>query len=149
MGVDVGFSVSHSRDWVIVAVSSSEPLGVDLECLDPLAEGDDLAEQVLTVAERRHYDGLPLADRRDWLYRAWTRKEAALKAAGHGLRIDPRQVEVGGPTTVVPGSCAAEAPMRLRLLDLSPVPGHLGALAWAGELEASVSYHQVGRLAPG
>lgn len=80
-------SRSSAADAVAVAVSSAGPVGVDVEQVtaasfagfDEVALGP--AEQAGSPTERA---------------RAWTRKEAVLKARGTGLRVDPRTVDVTG-----------------------------------------------------
>jgi 4'-phosphopantetheinyl transferase len=76
-------SISHSGDRVVLAVSDV-PVGVDVERLDRKVDSTRLAKRVLLPEER---DGIetPL----DFL-RAWTRKEAVVKATGEGTSVLPR-----------------------------------------------------------
>ncbi|MCY7364679.1 MAG: 4'-phosphopantetheinyl transferase superfamily protein [Frankiaceae bacterium] len=66
-----------------VAVSAAGPVGVDIEQVSGTAF-DGFAEVALAPPER---DGTPTERAR-----AWTRKEADLKARGTGLTVDPRTV---------------------------------------------------------
>ena len=68
----------------------------------------------------------------------WTRKEAILKAAGTGLGIDPRQVDLDGldvvalPTELGPAG-------DWTLVDV-PLPGYAAALARRGLLSGVLLY---------
>lgn len=78
-------SRSYTDGLLAVAVSAAGPVGVDVEQVRGTAF-DGFAEVALAPAER---DGNPSGRAR-----AWTRKEAVLKARGTGLTIDPRTVDV-------------------------------------------------------
>ncbi|GAB3607482.1 hypothetical protein GCM10027413_28910 [Conyzicola nivalis] len=88
-----GAFVSLARAGALVAVAATTrgPVGVDIETVDGVAASgfDDVA---FGDAER---DRIAHADEPDLLRATlWTAKEALLKAAGTGLRIDPRRVDV-------------------------------------------------------
>jgi 4'-phosphopantetheinyl transferase len=95
----VRFNASSSGAWVLVAVSAGRELGVDVERADERFLGAEelsrLAQRVLTPAERDGLARLPDSERPNAFLRAWTRKEALLKALGTGLSREPDTVEVG------------------------------------------------------
>ncbi|MBB5895794.1 4'-phosphopantetheinyl transferase family protein [Kutzneria kofuensis] len=124
-GID--YSVSHTEHWVIMAVTGSGLVGVDIEDLRAAPDPDGLARACLTSEERRHFDALPLAERAPWLVSAWTRKEAAMKLTGLGLRAPPKRLDVSGSVvaTAVPRWPAA----AVHLHDIHAPSGHLAALA--------------------
>ncbi|MCG5216074.1 4'-phosphopantetheinyl transferase superfamily protein [Streptosporangium soli] len=110
-GSPLHVSVSHSGDRVAVALTAEGPVGVDVE-LVPSVPVDDLARCALTQDERLALEALPEERRYEAFAGVWVRKEAALKATGHGLRISPDRVEVTGPD---------ESPQLLRWpLDIPP-----------------------------
>lgn len=130
----VRFSVSHSGDVVVVAFTVNCAVGVDVERLDP-SRGPELAQLILSPAERADFDTLPPAGQLRGFFRYWVRKEAVLKATGEGLRVPfgdltlsppdqpPRLVEwVGRP----------EVPPRVHLVDLPCDPGYAASLAFVG-----------------
>jgi phosphopantetheinyl transferase len=86
-------SCSRSRSLAVFAISRAGPVGVDLECLDPGRFREGIAEVFLSERERGLLARVPSADRGRWLARAWTSKEALLKAFGFGLQVDPRGAE--------------------------------------------------------
>jgi len=89
------FSLSHSGDRALVALAPDGDIGVDLEPLGQLRELDALAARCLCDQERIDLDATPEAERELAFLRAWTRKEACLKALGTGLRIEPSAVRTG------------------------------------------------------
>lgn len=91
----VSFNLSHSGDLAVVAAWRGGDIGVDVETSGRLRDFDGLAGMVMTAQERVVFSGLPEDLRKAAFMRAWTRKEAVLKADGRGLMYDPRHVEVG------------------------------------------------------
>lgn len=79
------FSVSHTGDWVLLAVGQT-PLGVDVEFVNPRFIIDDLIPTVLSAAEQRALIESP--DSHLFFYECWTRKEALVKATGEGVTDD-------------------------------------------------------------
>lgn len=120
-GSDLAVSISHSADRVLVALTGGAPVGVDVEWIHPV-EVDGLAGHVLGSGESAA--GLPE------FFRYWTRKEAAVKATGDGLRMPLSRVVVSAP---------GEPPRLLRygeaadlvatMADLDPGEGYAAALA--------------------
>jgi 4'-phosphopantetheinyl transferase len=123
----IDYSVSHTEHWVIMAVTGSGLVGVDIEDLRAAPDPDGLARACLTADERQHFDALPTSERASWLVSAWTRKEAAMKLTGLGLRAPPKRLEVSGPVvaTAVPRWPSA----TVHLYDIAAPEGHLAALA--------------------
>lgn len=88
------FSLSHSHGSVLLAISYRE-VGVDLERVDPLEDLDAVAARILHPDERRVFGELSEAERRAAFFRAWTRKEALLKARGEGFSREPSTLHLG------------------------------------------------------
>jgi 4'-phosphopantetheinyl transferase len=91
-GID--FNLSHSGDRALVAVAGG-PIGVDIECLRPVADAKGLAGQHFTAAEAAALDAVGPDDRDRAFLVGWVRKEACLKAIGAGLLLSPRAVDCG------------------------------------------------------
>jgi 4'-phosphopantetheinyl transferase len=96
---DLCFSASSSGGWALVAVAAGRELGADVERLDArlgaAEELSRLARRVLTSSEQAELERLAPRARPRAFLRAWTRKEALLKALGTGLAREPDTVEVG------------------------------------------------------
>ena len=89
---DVRFSISHSGERVMAAVSDS-PVGCDVEKLAPIR--DDVVEACLTSDELDFLKTLPEGLERDREFcRLWVRKESYVKACGRGLSMEPKSFSV-------------------------------------------------------
>ncbi|WP_181727325.1 4'-phosphopantetheinyl transferase superfamily protein [Streptomyces sp. PT12] len=129
------YSVSHTERWLLIAVTSGGLVGVDIEDLAAVPDAEGLAGAALTAGERARWAGLPQAERDAWLLTAWTRKEAAMKLTGLGLRAAPRGLDVRGPAVAAHGVPRWPAGPVL-LHSLSAPAGHVAALATTAPLGA-------------
>jgi 4'-phosphopantetheinyl transferase len=94
----VHLSSAHAGGLVLVAASREAPVGIDLEPLDGAGPDSWTIERIaLTPGERASLEGLAGADLDRARLRLWVRKEAVLKATGHGLAVAPHLVDVAGP----------------------------------------------------
>ncbi|HET9729366.1 MAG TPA: 4'-phosphopantetheinyl transferase superfamily protein [Acidimicrobiia bacterium] len=92
---DVSFSVSHSDRFAVVAVAATNArLGVDIEVLRPRPRLEQLAARVLNPSELDGFFAADAAMRLERFLRAWTTKEAYLKATGVGIATNLRAVSV-------------------------------------------------------
>ncbi len=119
------FSLSHSGERVVVAVTELGPIGVDVEAGS--GRIDHLAPRILEPGET--------AVGRSDLLRYWVRKEAVLKATGDGLAVPMTSFAVSSPG--VPGRLLRwppepDLPIRMTLLDLDCDPGYTAAVAVIG-----------------
>lgn len=127
-GSTVEYSVSHSGDWVLMAVTGVGVLGVDIESHASSRDTDGLLRIALTAHEQAEVAQLPPAQRSQRFFSAWTRKEAAMKLTGLGLRAAPNRLDVRATTVGVAG--VAQWPDRpVYLYDLPAPAGHAAALA--------------------
>jgi 4'-phosphopantetheinyl transferase len=86
-GSDIFFNISHSGDYVVLAVAGRE-VGVDIEKIAPYSEA--VSARCFTPEER------------EWVsragdnafFRVWTAKESAAKAIGLGLSLSPSSFSV-------------------------------------------------------
>ena len=86
----VHFSLSHAKDVVAVAVSSSA-VGVDIEPVSALK--NDISGRILTEKERLEYGALADGDKREYLIKKWTAKEAIFKSHDEAT-FRPEEIEV-------------------------------------------------------
>jgi 4'-phosphopantetheinyl transferase len=148
---ELTFSLSHSgRRWML-ALAPGAPVGIDVE----QDAGRDLAaavRQVLSDAERVDFDALAgERERRLFLLRAWTRKEAVCKAMGIGLAADVRTLDVHpgetGPVDVSFGADASAAP-AWTVTELAGGEDEVAALARPHGRTRSVVVREVAALPP-
>jgi 4'-phosphopantetheinyl transferase len=109
-----GLHVSCSASGVLglVAVGRDCRIGVDLEQVTPWTP-DVLGEGWLSPVEQRALARLPATARAVATTRAWTQKEAVLKARGTGLLEDPRTVvpPIGQQAGTVAGWSVRDVPV--------------------------------------
>jgi 4'-phosphopantetheinyl transferase len=94
-----------------------------------------LAGAVLSDGEHSAWTAFPAQSRAAALVAWWTRKEAVLKATGHGLVVDPRKIVVAPPNqppalTEWLADCPSPGPIQLH--ELSPGSGYAASLATLG-----------------
>ena len=83
----IHFNVSHSGDLILLAVSETRAVGVDVERRRAVERVTALVERWLNADERREFDSLCKAgvSASDAFLRVWSLKEARLKALGVGI----------------------------------------------------------------
>ena len=126
-GGGVAFSLSHSGPVGILAVAPDGDvrLGVDVEVVRPRPHLGRLAERVLDPGTLARFVAAPETERLGTFLRAWTAKEAYLKATGVGIATALRAVP------------AAPAGWTVRALDAPP--GAVAALA-VDRAEVKIEY---------
>jgi 4'-phosphopantetheinyl transferase len=82
---DLDFNLSHSGVLALYAFTSGRAVGVDVELIREIPDTDELAERFFSPTEIASLKALPLAQRSLAFLACWTRKEAFIKALGHGL----------------------------------------------------------------
>jgi 4'-phosphopantetheinyl transferase len=82
----IAFNLSHARDRALIAVSKTQEVGVDLECVRADIEAANLSERYFTHAEHTAIMQATEERRAMRFFRHWVAKEALLKAQGIGLR---------------------------------------------------------------
>jgi 4'-phosphopantetheinyl transferase len=133
---DVRFNLSHSSARALIALSVGIEVGVDIEAERPVALLD-LARCFFAPGEVAVLQALPAPERVSAFFRAWTRKEAFIKARGDGLKFPLHGFEVSlepdGKGQLL-RSCSAdlEATARWRLVSLAAPPGYAAAVAAQG-----------------
>ena len=99
-GLPGDFSISHARGLAVCALNPGGRVGVDVEAR-ALTDLDALRP---VFHPREWEDILASAEPGRTAARLWTAKEAALKADGRGLALEPSDVDARGPAVVVDGA---------------------------------------------
>jgi 4'-phosphopantetheinyl transferase len=89
-GTPVDFSIAHSGNRVVCAISTEGPIGADIEEIKPL--DIHTYQSQFQAAEWSAIISSPDVYRRFFGY--WTQKEAAIKADGRGLAIPLSRVAI-------------------------------------------------------
>jgi 4'-phosphopantetheinyl transferase len=112
-------SISHAGDRVLVAATNLGAVGVDVELVERV-RFDGFDSVALSARETATVGALPAPARDPARATAWVRKEAVLKALGHGVALDPASVDL------------ADLHHAATVLDLSVGEGYAAAAAVLG-----------------
>ena len=133
-GYGLGFNLSHSGGWALLATRHGAEVGADIELMREVPDLALLAREHLSGAERQAlaaHGGR--AASHDFLV-AWTRKEACLKALGVGVgSVALNKVDAGvGPERREVGVRVDSRRWAVEVATVIPGPGLIGAVAVVG-----------------
>jgi 4'-phosphopantetheinyl transferase len=135
----LSWNLAHSEDLAVLAVARGVEIGVDVELVRPLTGIEAVSRLILTPQELGAFLALTPAARSTAFLRCWTWKEALAKAVGDGLSrpLTRFELDIGpsGPARLL--LIDGRLPNDWRVLDLTPAPGYVGALAVGPAVEQS------------
>jgi 4'-phosphopantetheinyl transferase len=134
---DLQVSVSHSGPRVVVALTDSGPVGIDIE--------QRAAERALPSAERVLAESEPLGGPED-LLTYWCRKESVVKATGDGLQVPFREVVVSAAREPARLMSYRGNPLTAFMSDLDVGPEYASALTVLFLGLVTVHIHAADRL---
>jgi 4'-phosphopantetheinyl transferase len=134
-GEELQFNLSHTQGAVLLGICRQRAVGVDIERVREDFSVQEIANRFFSQTEQQALMNLPEAEQRPAFFRCWTRKEAFLKARGHGLSfpLDRFDVSVGADETEVtlttrPDVSESE---RWQILQVPAPEGYAAAVAVA------------------
>jgi 4'-phosphopantetheinyl transferase len=129
-GSRLRFNLSHSHGMALYAITEGREVGCDIERSDPRFAAEHIPERLFSAREASALRALPAVLQTEAFFRCWTRKEAYVKARGHGLSIPLDSFDVslapGEPATLLHG-CEG---WSVRAFE--PVPDHPAAIVAEG-----------------
>jgi len=134
---DVRYSISHSADCLVCAVSLGREVGVDVEVVRSDVDHLQLAQRFFSTREYEDIVGCPGNGQRERFFQYWTCKEAYLKARGIGLSSGLAQIEVlldrTGRTVSLLTEPVPIYDLRWKIQSFHVSSGIVAAVAAAGE----------------
>jgi len=117
------FNVSHSKHISVIAFTSYDQVGIDIEFTNPELNFKALAETTFTDEEQTLLNELSLGSIPQNFFKLWTKKEAVVKMSGNSLAaaIDHKEFLDGWYTD------------ELFFYDINSIPGFTGTLALKNE----------------
>jgi 4'-phosphopantetheinyl transferase len=82
---DVSFNLSHTSEMVVIGITRKQRIGIDIVKMDSGYCYQDIAEYILTPAEKACMQKIEPVMRYQVFFRIWTLKEAILKTNGDTL----------------------------------------------------------------
>lgn len=126
------FNLSHSEQQLILVVSCSGPVGVDLEFTHRPINHEGIAKRFFTPTEARQLNRL--ADgKQEAFFRLWVSKEAYLKAKGTGLHKSLNQFSIDSFLSESPEVVVAEDPeetARWSFHTFTPETNYIASIAY-------------------
>ena len=150
---DWRFNVSHCDEMAVYAFSQGREVGIDIEAIREVHDADAIASHFFSRCEQETYLALDPGEKMLGFFNCWTRKEAFLKALGHGLSqpLDCFDVSLtpGEPARILRVKSTPGCDSGWCLDSFSPSPGFvaavvaerrgLGVEAAASSLHSSIS----------
>lgn len=136
------FNLSHSGDWLALAVTRGREVGIDIERRRAIDNEAAFVRRVLIGAERDQLRGLSATRRLARIFDFWTCKEAYVKATGQRLLSCIANTEMDVASSGAPRLVRAAGESRPGRWVLRWVPvaaGYAAVLAVPGPL-ASIRY---------
>lgn len=128
----IEFSLSHSKDSMILGITLDQTIGVDAEYSTHLPEAQVLARRFFSDEENRWVQSLAGNARDEAFFRIWTGKEAFLKAKGLGLTQRLSEIDIPsqriGLNSFVRTAPSEKQGLSLFLSYLEPVSGLIVAV---------------------
>ncbi|MBA7568624.1 4'-phosphopantetheinyl transferase Sfp [subsurface metagenome] len=130
---ELEFNLSHCEDLALIAVTSGQSVGVDVEKIREMQDLSLILNRFFTVEERGLVDSFPDGERTAAFLSLWVRREAAAKARGLNLSAALSKTNL----QLYPlgeGICIEEPDQRTWFIqDLKLDPYHVGAVCVEGK----------------
>lgn len=85
-GSDLQFNLSHSRQWVVIAIAKQCDLGIDVESISDRRSILNIAQHYFHADEIAQLEKIKQEeDQKEYFFQLWTLKESFLKALGTGI----------------------------------------------------------------
>ena len=135
----VSFSVSHSHDLALIALTRGRRVGIDIERVRYEVDHESLSRRFFSSAEyqalRCHHNGVRLRA----FFAVWTRKEALVKATGTGIAGGLKAFDVSAdpdsPAELLATRWEDADPSNWLLTDICADPDYLACVAADGQTQ--------------
>lgn len=131
----VSFNLSHSGEFMLMAVTRGREVGVDTELINQEFVTSEVAEKFFSRREILSLRSRPEHLQTEAFFNCWTRKEAYIKARGEGLTLPLDQFDVSlepSGASLLDNRISPGEVSRWSLQELHPAPGYCAAVAVEG-----------------
>lgn len=135
----LGFNISHSGDWVLIAFTAGLDVGIDVERVNQSPRFDFLtvAKHAFHPLEMAQLDAMPEEQKKSTFYDLWSCKEAVMKAIGTGFHGVLNQcsvlpLPVQEKWSLIDGAAWNLAVKEIMVKKVTIDSAHVGAIAIQG-----------------
>jgi len=129
----VCFSVSHSSDLAMIAVTLDRDIGIDVEKIRTDIDYQTLARRFFSTAEYEAIQDCSEQIQLQAFFATWTRKEAIVKAHGKGIALGLKQFDVSvdphRPPRLLATRWEQDDIPAWTLLNIDTAPGYFASMA--------------------
>jgi 4'-phosphopantetheinyl transferase len=132
---EINFNLSHSGEFMLMAVTRGREVGVDIELINQEFATSEVAERFFSRREILSLRRKPEQLQTEAFFNCWTRKEAYIKARGEGLTLLLDQFDVSldpSGASLLDNRISPGEVSRWSLQELRPAPSYCAALAVEG-----------------
>ena len=138
------FNLSHSGDYLVIALANRCQLGIDIELCKARANLPLMVNKCFNQTEAVYWQSLPENQKTSVFYQFWTRKEAFVKATGRGIALGLQQcvidVENHKQFQNLPAAYGEASIWQITPIAFANKPQLIGAVV-ADQAIASVNWH--------
>ena len=92
--LQLDFNLSHSLDYIVIAVTQYHSIGIDIEWMGKPLDYINIAKRFFTAKEYHSLTALPEPLQKKRFYQTWVCKEALIKASSGTLFTSLNNVEI-------------------------------------------------------
>lgn len=133
---NICFNLAHSNGLAVLGVTRRRDLGVDIEYVRAISDLPQVAQRFFCPEEASELSMIAQQERQRAFFLCWTRKEAYIKAVGHGLALPLSSFRVtlqpNRPARFVHIGHDVSLAQTWTLHDLALCPEYVGAIAYYG-----------------
>ena len=130
------FNVSHAHGLALYGFTLDRRIGIDIEHIREDFASEQIAERFFSQREVAMLRALPVEMKTEGFFNCWTRKEAYIKAIGHGLSMPLDRFVVslapGEPAALLSVADNPQEAFRWSIKELTPDPGFVAAVVVEG-----------------
>jgi 4'-phosphopantetheinyl transferase len=131
----INFNLSHSGEFMLLAVTSGREVGIDIELVNQEFATTEVAERFFSHREILSLRSQATQLQTEGFFNCWTRKEAYIKARGEGLSLPLDQFDVSlepSSAALLANRISPREVSRWSLQELHPAHGYCAAVAVEG-----------------
>jgi len=131
----INFNLSHSGEFMLLAVTHGREVGIDIEFINQEFATTEVAERFFSRREILSLRSQARQFQTVGFFNCWTRKEAYIKARGEGLSLPLDQFDVSlepSRAALLDNRISPGEVSRWSLQELHPAPAYCAAVAVEG-----------------